>query len=78
MLLDFFSRFFIQPIINLAHWIYNKLPFKKPKSKLERSWPYQDEITDGGNGGKIVYLFNEKHLESRLSRKFRGGVKDDK
>ena len=60
------------PVINFLGKTYNKL-FLKRKLKLEvRNWPYQDLVIDDDGDHKLVYLNNEKELESRLSRKFRG------
>ncbi len=53
------------------NWILVKVGYRKALI-IERSWPYEDHTVKGfGRQEKLVYLYDETHLESSLSRKFR-------
>tara|TARA_E500000331_G_C17045349_1_gene621528 strand:+ start:374 stop:577 length:204 start_codon:yes stop_codon:yes gene_type:complete len=53
------------------NWILVKVGYRKALI-IKRSWPYEDHTIKGfDQQEKLVYLYDEIHLESSLSRKFR-------
>ena len=74
---NFFYSIFILPLINLWHWLYNKIPFTNRNIDEGPEWPYHDDVIDEEGKQKIVYFLNELGLESRMSRKFRKRIEDE-
>ena len=52
------------------NWVLVKIGYRKVLI-IERVWPYEDNIITDEGKVKIIYAYTEKHLESKLSRKFR-------